>query len=93
MLIDKTYFKGDLLIPNLNEPNPDENTTAVNLDELIDKVEEEVLSFSFGVKMWLSRLNTRRALPICHKIIRTCCMARLTQVRLTAGRKLWFGKV
>ena len=53
MLIDKTYFKGDLLIPNLDEPNPDENTTAVNLDELIDKVEEEVLSFSFGVKMWL----------------------------------------
>jgi hypothetical protein len=53
MLIDKTYFKGDLLIPNLNEPNPDENTTAVNLDELINQVEEDVLSFSFGVKMWL----------------------------------------
>lgn len=52
MLIDKTYFKGQLLIANLNEPDPD-NITLSDLDDIIEQSEEEVLSFAFGVKMWL----------------------------------------
>lgn len=52
MLIDKTFFHGQLFIANIDEPDPD-NLTYTDLNRLIEKSEEEVLSFAFGVKMWL----------------------------------------
>lgn len=52
MLIDETFFTGNLYIANTQEPNPD-NLFFSDIKSIIKKSEEEVLSFAFGVKMWL----------------------------------------
>lgn len=51
MLIDGTFFERSILIPNVNEPEPNNRTENV-LDELIDICEDEVLSYAFGIPMW-----------------------------------------
>lgn len=50
-LIDKTYFEQWNLIPNVNEPDPN-NRTSEDLDSTIQQVEKDVLSYAFGWKMW-----------------------------------------
>lgn len=52
MLIDETYFTGQLYIANVEEPDPD-SLNYTNLKGLIERCEEQVLSFSFGVEMWM----------------------------------------
>ena len=51
MIIDETSFNGLMLIPNINEPDPN-NRTEYILTELIDICEKEVLSFAFGEVMF-----------------------------------------
>jgi hypothetical protein len=50
-LIDSTYFEYWNLIPNTNEPDPN-NRSSEDLDLIIESVEKEVLSYAFGFKMW-----------------------------------------
>lgn len=50
-LIDNTYFEHWNLIPNTNEPDPN-NRSSEDLDLIIESVEKEVLSYAFGFKMW-----------------------------------------
>ncbi|WP_027380831.1 hypothetical protein [Chryseobacterium daeguense] len=50
-LIDKTYFEQWNLIPNVNEPDPN-NRTSEDLDATIMQVEKDVLSLAFGWSMW-----------------------------------------
>lgn len=57
-LIDKTYFQGRLLIPNTNEPDPN-NRTSLDLNELIAECEEYVLSLAFGREMYLDLKDNR----------------------------------
>lgn len=57
-LIDKTYFQGRLLIPNTNEPDPN-NRTSLDLNELISECEEYVLSLAFGREMYLDLKDNR----------------------------------
>lgn len=52
MLIDETFFKGNIFIANVDEPNPDDLFNET-LKRVIDITEEEVLSFAFGVEMWM----------------------------------------
>lgn len=50
-LIDNTYFEHWNLIPNTNEPDPN-NRTSEDLSLVIESVEKDVLSYAFGFKMW-----------------------------------------
>lgn len=50
-LIDNTYFEHWNLIPNTNEPDPN-NRTSEDLSLVIESVEKEVLSYAFGFKMY-----------------------------------------
>ena len=50
-LIDNTYFQHWNLIPNTNEPDPN-NRSSDDLKLIIEEVEKEVLSYAFGFKMW-----------------------------------------
>ena len=51
MLIDETFFERSIIIPNVEEPTPN-NRTANVLAETIEICENEVLSYAFGVPMW-----------------------------------------
>jgi len=51
MLIDETFFERTIMIPNVEEPTPN-NRTANVLAETIEICEDEVLSYAFGVPMW-----------------------------------------
>ena len=51
MLIDETFFERSIMIPNVEEPTPN-NRTANVLAETIEICEDEVLSYAFGVPMW-----------------------------------------
>jgi len=62
MLIDETFFKGNLYIANVDEPDPD-NLLYTDLKSFIERSEEEVLSFAFGVKMWLDFKERYKADP------------------------------
>lgn len=52
MLIDSTYFVDSNIIANVNEPDPNAKTDNI-LDLLIERSERDVLSFAFGIKMWI----------------------------------------
>ena len=68
MLIDKTFFEGLLLIPNLSEPEPNGRTES-DLAHMIEVCEEEVLSFAFGIEMWEDFKANHLANPMYQKII------------------------
>ncbi|WP_185269597.1 hypothetical protein [Chryseobacterium bernardetii] len=51
-LIDSTYFEDSNIIANVSEPDPDYKTDKV-LDRMIIKGERDVLSFAFGIEMWI----------------------------------------
>jgi len=50
-LLDNTYFEHWNLIPNTNEPDPN-NRTSEDLEFIIESVEKDVLSNAFGLEMW-----------------------------------------
>ena len=50
-LIDKTYFKGNRFIPNLNEAEPN-NRLQEDLMMLMQQSDKDVLSLAFGFEMW-----------------------------------------
>lgn len=72
MLIDETYFSGHLRIVNTDEPDPN-NLLRNRLLSLIDRCEEEVLSFCMGVDMWIDfktkYQNDKDSLPQHYKDI------------------------
>jgi len=57
MIIDKSYFKGNLNVPNVQEnlvPLGDRQGNQVNLDEYIVRYEKEVMVNALGYSAWKS---------------------------------------
>lgn len=62
MLIDETFFERTIMIPNVEEPEPN-NRTANVLSETIEICEDEVLSYAFGIPMWKDFKQAYKADP------------------------------
>lgn len=61
MIIDKTYFKGNLNIPNVQEnlvPLGDRQGNQVNLDEYILKYEKKVMTDALGYEAYKSFIES-----------------------------------